>query len=152
MRCEGLRCPRRAEVARRTSLTGPLRHSQWRRLLSCCFPACVFSYGPLSPIAVYAQTAAALQPWRHRQLHNQIAHALARYGFRRVPECLALLRCSVLDVIAVIEPCRPQDRVIEIGGLDDCSRIPIWVQNAAVVFACNLVVNAHRADKYEARY
>ena len=41
----------------------------------------------------------------------------------------------------------PQDGVVEIGGFNDRRRIPVGVEDAAVVLAWHLAVDAHRADE-----
>ena len=62
-------------------------------------------------------------------------------------EGLALLRNLTVDRLVMCEPARAQDRVVQIGPLDQRRRVAIGVQHAAIPLARHLAVDAHRADE-----
>src|SRR6266511_2655894 len=96
----------------------------------------------------HAEASADVHPWRRRQLHDEIRHAVHRHV---VPfERLAYLRDLVRDLVVVGEPARPQKGVIEVGDLDDGHRVAVQVEHAAVPLARHFAVDPHRADEDEA--
>ncbi len=62
-------------------------------------------------------------------------------------ERFSLLRDPVVDLRVAREPAWPENRVIQIGLLDRRRGIPIGIENAAISFARDFAVDAHRADE-----
>src|SRR5271166_2014016 len=59
------------------------------------------------------------------------------------PEGLTLL-CNLGRAFRLArKPARPEDRVVEIGRLDQRRRIPVRIEDAAVLFARHFAIDAH---------
>lgn len=91
-----------------------------------------------------------MQGWCRSQLDHKISDALARDDIRGVLEGLTLPCCAVGDLLAVIEPRGPDDRVVEVRCLDHTCRIAIWIKDALIALARNLSIDAHRTDEDQA--
>src|SRR5579871_787448 len=99
---------------------------------------------------MHSQTAATFQARRYREFDHEISDAFTRHRRSRVLKRLALLCRSVRNLIVIVEPGGSQNCVVEVRSLNHFGGVAIRVQDAAVAFAGNFIVNPHGADEYEA--
>jgi Sigma-54 interaction domain len=89
----------------------------------------------------------ALKTRRHRKFDDKIGDALTRNDLGGIFERFSFLRSSVCDFVVVAQPRWTQNGIVQPRCLDDTGCLGIRVQNAAMPFSRNLVVNTHRTDK-----
>lgn len=100
--------------------------------------------------AMHSKALLAAQPRGHAQAHHEIRDAATGDRGTRRAKRLALARDVIGDDVLVVQPSRPQDRVIEPRRFDHRSGVAIGVQHAACLLPKHLVVNAHRTDEHQA--